>query len=113
MALETQSPLSQPSQVRPEPSEPPEPVGGPSRVVSLLVRLLRTLAAPALDLAWLWRRSIQARVVIGTLTLSAALAGARVLAVTIVHTTAPQPASAGDPRALGFSLHGVSVEFAQ
>lgn len=74
MALDTQSPLSQPPQVTPEPSGAPEPGGGSSRAATLLVRLLRTLAAPALDLAWLWRRSIQARVVIGTLTLSTALA---------------------------------------
>ncbi len=41
-----------------------------------------------------------------------ALATARVLDITIAHTTAPRPASASDTRALGFSLQGVTVEFA-
>jgi hypothetical protein len=46
------------------------------------------------------------------LALPAALASARVLDIEIVHTTAPGPASERDPRALGFLLQGVSVEFA-
>jgi hypothetical protein len=34
-----------------------------------------------------------------------------VLDVAIEHTRAPRPASASDPRALGFLLQGVTVEF--
>ncbi|MBA3309721.1 MAG: HAMP domain-containing histidine kinase [Nocardioidaceae bacterium] len=40
----------------------------------MLIGLLRFLTAPLRKLVYLWRRSIQARVVIGTLTLSAVLA---------------------------------------
>lgn len=46
------------------------------------------------------------------LDLPAALAQAPVLEIAIAHTTAPGPASPADPRALGFFLHGVQVEFA-
>jgi two-component system sensor histidine kinase MtrB len=47
-------------------------VGG--RVGDAGVQVLRALAAPGVELLRLWRRSIQARVVIGTLALSAVLA---------------------------------------
>lgn len=46
------------------------------------------------------------------LALPATLGAARVLELRIEHTTAPRPASAGDPRALGFLLRAVQVEFA-
>ncbi|MGH8853548.1 MAG: hypothetical protein ACREWI_04615, partial [Telluria sp.] len=36
----------------------------------------------------------------------------QVLVVTIEHRLPPRPAAAGDPRALGFSLRGVYMEFA-
>jgi hypothetical protein len=45
------------------------------------------------------------------LALPPALASAAVLDVAIEHTRAPRPASASDPRALGFLLQGVTVEF--
>ncbi|SFC78606.1 hypothetical protein [Massilia yuzhufengensis] len=45
------------------------------------------------------------------LALPAQVRGARVLDVTIEHALPARPADAADPRALGFSLRGVAIEF--
>jgi two-component system sensor histidine kinase MtrB len=74
MALDTKSSLSEPPA---DAAKTPGLVGPPSsgqRARDVGVAVLRALGAPVLELVHLWRRSIQARVVIGTLALSAALA---------------------------------------
>ncbi len=76
MALDTQSPPSEPGTTGVSTpgdvlAEPATAAGRGNRVLS---RIGRVLGAPLIELVHLWRRSIQARVVIGTLALSAALA---------------------------------------
>jgi two-component system, OmpR family, sensor histidine kinase MtrB len=73
MALDTERALSEP----PAKEEPPglaEPRSTGRRIRDAVVTLLRALGSPGLELVHIWRRSIQARVVIGTLALSAVLA---------------------------------------
>jgi two-component system sensor histidine kinase MtrB len=73
MALDTQSSHSEPDIVEGDEAAttPPRHTGSAARVASAMLRLV---GAPVFWLVHLWRRSIQARVVIGTLALSAALA---------------------------------------
>ncbi len=74
MALDTKSSLSEPPAAAAETPGLVVPRTAGQRLRDVGVAVLRTLGAPAVELVHLWRRSIQARVVIGTLALSAALA---------------------------------------
>ncbi len=73
MALDTQSSVSEPPTKAEQTPDLLEPGGGRDRARLLALKVARALGAPLLQLVHLWRRSIQARVVIGTLALSAAL----------------------------------------
>ena len=74
MALDTQSPPAEPVPSGAAPRSTSEPSGASRRGLDMAAAALRIPGAPVLAVARLWRRSIQARVVIGTLALSAALA---------------------------------------
>jgi two-component system, OmpR family, sensor histidine kinase MtrB len=74
MALDTDRSLSQPPAAGEDAPGLAEPRTTRQRVVEAGLILLRGIAAPFVELVNVWRRSIQARVVIGTLALSAVLA---------------------------------------
>jgi two-component system, OmpR family, sensor histidine kinase MtrB len=74
MALDTERSRSQPPAAGEDAPGLAEPPTTGQRVAGALVNVLRAIAAPFLELVHVWRRSIQARVVIGTLALSAVLA---------------------------------------
>jgi two-component system sensor histidine kinase MtrB len=74
MALDTSSPLSEPDTTDVEDSGPPGLDPDVGRARRAATGVLRVVGAPFAKPVSLWRRSIQARVVIGTLALSAALA---------------------------------------
>ena len=74
MALDTKSSLSEPPAAAATAPGLVAPPSAGQRARDIGVAVLRTVGAPVLELVHLWRRSIQARVVIGTLALSAALA---------------------------------------
>jgi two-component system sensor histidine kinase MtrB len=74
MALDTERSLSQPPPAGEDAPGPAQTRTARQRVADAGVSVLRAIAAPFLELIHVWRRSIQARVVIGTLALSAVLA---------------------------------------
>jgi two-component system sensor histidine kinase MtrB len=74
MALDTERSLSQPPAAGEVAPGLAEPRTTRQRVAEAGLNVLRAIAAPFVELVHIWRRSIQARVVIGTLALSAVLA---------------------------------------
>jgi two-component system, OmpR family, sensor histidine kinase MtrB len=74
MALDTERSLSQPPGAGEDAPGLAEPRTTGQRVAKTGLDVLRAIAAPFGELVHVWRRSIQARVVIGTLALSAVLA---------------------------------------